>query len=90
VSRGVVDDVPEVPAHRGLAADVDLEDLHALELVDDGHALDRRQLARVPASGARQAMHAREVAGVGQLPGEADRGVEPGLEVVDRAGALIA
>ena len=30
-------------------------------------------------------MHARQVAGVGQLPGQADRGVQAVLELVDQA-----
>jgi len=51
-------------------------------LVDDPLALGRAQLARIPAAGAGQAVHAGQVAGVGQLPGQADRRVEPGLELV--------
>src|SRR5207244_1256794 len=49
VGRRVVDELPEVRAHRRLAAaDVDVEHLHPLELVDDRLALRGRQLARVP------------------------------------------
>ena len=35
----------------------------------------------------RQAVHARQVAGVGELPGQADRGVEAVLELVDEPAA---
>jgi hypothetical protein len=45
---GVVEQVPEVPPHGGLsAADVDVEDLHPLELVDDRAAFGRGQLIGV-------------------------------------------
>ena len=84
VGGGVVDQLPEVGADGGLApADVDVEDLHALELVDDGLALLGGQLVRVAPARAGQAVGAGQVAGVGQLPGEADRRVEPGGELVD-------
>ena len=49
VRHGIVDELPEVPAHGRLAAaDVDVEHLHALELVDHRHALGGGELARVP------------------------------------------
>ena len=85
VVDGVVEQLPEVRPHRRLAAaDVDVEDLHPLELVDQRLALLGGQLVRVaPARGA-QAVHAGQVAGVGQLPGQADRGVQPLLELVDQ------
>src|SRR5262249_12087585 len=66
------------------AADVDVEHLHSLELVDDAPALGGGELPRVAASGARQAVHAGQVAGVGQLPGQADRRVEPVPELLDQ------
>ncbi len=79
----VVDQLPEVGADGGLtAADVDVEDLHALQLVDDRLALFGAELARVPASRGRQAVHARQVARVGEFPREADRGVETEFELV--------
>ena len=85
VGGRVVDDLPEVGAHGGLAAaDVDVEDLHALEFVDDGLGLVRRQLARVPPAGTRETVHAREVAGVGEFPRQADRCVETVLEQIDQ------
>ncbi len=85
VVGGVVDQLPEVRTDGRLpTADVDVEDLHPLELVDDGLALVGAQLAWVPATGAGQAMHARQIAGVGEFPGEADRGVQPVLEQVDQ------
>ena len=40
--------------------------------------------------GARQAVDAREVARVGELPGQADRRVEPGLEVLDEPAVAVA
>src|SRR5439155_25452731 len=73
VRGGVVDQVPEVGPDRGLAAaDVHVEDLHPLQLVDHRPALGGGQLARVAAAGAGQAVHAGQVAGVGQFPGQAD------------------
>ena len=82
--HGVVDELPEVPPDRRLAAaDVDVEHLHALELVDHRHALRRGQLARIAPARARQAVDAGQVAGVGQLPGQADRRVQTSLELID-------
>src|SRR5262249_48041513 len=70
VGGGVVDQVPEVGPDRGLAAaDVHVEHLHPLQLVDHRPALGGAQLARVPAARAGQAVDAGQVAGVGQLPG---------------------
>jgi hypothetical protein len=85
VGDGVVQQLPEVRAHGRLATtDVDVEDLHALQLVDDGLGLGGAQLARVTPPGAGQAVHAREVARVGELPGQADGRVQAVLEVVDQ------
>ena len=82
---GVVDEFPEVRPHsRFTAADVDVEHLHALELVDDVLALLRGQLARIALARRGQAVHTRQVAGVGQLPGQTDRRVEPVLELLDQ------
>ena len=87
VLGGVVDQLPEVGANGGLApADVDVEDLHALELVDERLALVGRELARVTPARARQTVHAGQVAGVGELPGEADGGVEATLKAIDEPG----
>ena len=89
VVDGVLHELPEVGADRRLpAADVHVEDLHALQLVDDGLALLGAELARVAPARARQAMGTFEVAGVGQLPGQADRGVEAELELLDEAAAF--
>ena len=75
--------LPEVAADGRLAAaDVHVEHLHALELVDHRHALRGAQLARVAPTRARQAVHARKVARVGQLPGQADRGIQPLIEAI--------
>src|SRR5690242_13467105 len=74
----VLQDGPEVRPDGGLAAaDVDVENLHPLQFVDDRQALGGRQLAWVPPPGAGQAVHAGQVAGVGQFPGQADRRLEP-------------
>src|SRR6202034_1024335 len=79
--------VPEVrPDRRLAAADVDVEDLHPLQGVDDLLALGGAQLARVPAAGAGQAVHAGQVARVGELPGQADRRGQPALELLDQRG----
>src|SRR5207253_2629787 len=49
VGGGVVDQLPEVGPDRGLpAADVDVEHLHALELVDDGLGFGGAELGRIP------------------------------------------
>ena len=85
VLGGVVDQLPEVRADgRFAATDVDVEDLHPLQLVDHRLALGGAQLARVPPAGAGQAVHAGQVAGVGELPGQADRRVQAELEQVDQ------
>jgi hypothetical protein len=58
--RGVVDEVPEIRPHGRLpAADVDVEDLHPLELADQRLALGRRQFVRIAAPRRRQAVHAK-------------------------------
>ncbi len=55
--QGVRDDLLEVGPDRGLAAaDVDVEDLHRGQLVDDAERLCRGQLVRVAQAGARQAV----------------------------------
>ena len=78
VGGGVVHQVPEVGPDGGLAAaDVHVEHLHPLQLVDHRPALRGSQLARVAAARAGQAVHAGQVAGVRQLPGQADRRVQP-------------
>ena len=56
----------------------------AISLMVEGTLRELREsLARVAPAAGRQAVHAREVAGVGELPGEADGGVEPVLELGD-------
>ena len=82
---GVVDQLPEVgPDGRLAAADVHVEHLHALELVDDRLRFGGGELGRVAAPGARQAVPAGQVAGVGQLPRQADGRVEATGEVLDQ------
>ena len=89
VVDGVADEMPEVLANRGFAAtDIDVEDLHPLQFVDDGLALLGREFARVTATRRRQAVHALQVAGVGEFPRETDRGVEPPLHLFGEAGLL--
>ncbi len=84
---GVVDELPKVRPHGGFAAaDVDVEHLHAFQLVDDVLALPRGQLARIALARRRQAVHAGQVAGVGELPGQADRRVQTVLELLDQPG----
>ena len=85
VVDGVVEQLPEVGPHGGLAAaDVDVEDLHLLQLVDHGLGLGGGQLTRVAPPRRGQAVRAGQVAGVGELPREADRGVEAVLEVLNQ------
>ena len=71
--------------HRLAAADVDVEDLQVVQFVEHRLRLVGGQLARVAPPGRRQAVHALEVAGVGQFPGETDRGVEAALELFNEA-----
>ena len=83
----VVDELPEVRSHSGFAAaDVDVEHLHTFQLVDDVLALPRGQLTRIAFARGRQAVHAGQVAGVGELPGQADRRVQAALELLDQPG----
>ena len=83
VADRVVQDFHEVGPYRRLAAaDVHIEHLHPRELVDDRPARGRRKLSRVPAARAGKAVHARQVARVRQLPGEADGRGQPPLEPV--------
>ena len=85
VSGGVVHQLPKVRPHsRFPAADVDVEHLHAFQLVDDVLAVLRGQLTRIAFARRRQAVHARQVARVGQLPGQADGCVQPMLELLDQ------
>ena len=85
MAGGVADQVPEVGPHGRLtAADVHVEHLHALHLVDQCPALRGGQLPRVAAPGTGQAVHARQVARVGQLPGQADRRGQAVLELLDQ------
>ena len=78
VVDGVGEQVEEVRAQHGLAAaDVHVEHLHGSQLVHHAAGLGRRQLPRVAAARRAEAVDAGQVAGVGELPGQADRGVEP-------------
>ena len=70
--------------HRLAAADVDVEDLQVVQLVEHRLGLGGGQLARVAPARRRQAVHALQVAGVGQLPREADRRVEPALQLLNQ------
>ncbi len=74
------------PDHRLTATDVDVEHLQVVELVEHGFGFGGGQLARVAATRRRQAVHALEVAGVGEFPGEADRGVEARSSAAQPAG----
>ena len=83
----VVDEVPEVGANGGFtAADVDVEHLHSLEFVDYSLGFNSGELAGVADSRRRQAVDALQIACVGELPGEADGSVEPGLHLCGDAG----
>ena len=85
MAGGVADQIPEVgPDGRLTAADVHVEHLHALHLVDQCPALRGGQLPRIAAPGAGQAVHARQVARVGQFPGQADRRGQAVLELLDQ------
>src|SRR5690606_23671901 len=82
VVDGVLDDLPEVRTHGRFAApDVHVEHLQALEFVDDRLAFLCGQFTGIAAAGGGQAVHAREIAGVGQFPRQADRCVESVLEM---------
>jgi hypothetical protein len=86
VHGGVIDQLPEVgPDGRLPTADVDVEHLHPRRRVYDVLALGGGQLARVPAPGAGQAVHARQVARVHQFPGQADRRGQPALKLLQQS-----
>ena len=86
---GVIEQMPEIRTYRRLAtADVYVEHLHALKLIDDCLALLRRELARIAAAGGGQAVHAGEIACVGEFPGQADRSVESELKLLDERATL--
>src|SRR5262249_8842769 len=81
----VIEQFPEVGPDRRLApADVHVEHLHPLELLDQRLALRSAQLTGIPPSGRRQAVHAGQIARVGQLPREADWCHEPALELLNQ------
>ncbi len=91
VLGGVVHQLPEVGTNGRLAtSDVHVEDLHPLELIDDGLALIGAQLSGISPARAGEAVHAGQIAGVGQLPGEADRRVQPLLEPVDQPTHVVS
>ncbi len=91
VRGGVIDQLPEVRPHsRFAAADIDVEDLHALELVDERLALFGAQLARIAPPRRRQAVHAGQIARVGEFPGQADRRGQAGFEAIHQPhGAVV-
>lgn len=83
--RRNIQQTPEVGMHRGLpAADVDVEDLVALQFIDYRLAFGGRQFPRVGTPGARQAVDASAIAGVRQLPRQADGRFQAKLKVVDQ------
>src|SRR5262249_18090183 len=80
----VVEQIQEILSNCGLTtADVHVEHLHAFQFVDHRLALGGAQLARIPAAGAGQAVDAGQVAGIGQLPGQADGSVQAECELLD-------
>jgi hypothetical protein len=81
----VLEQLEEVATdHRLAATDVDVEHLEVVQLVEHGLRLVGRQFARVTSTGRRQAVHALEVAGVGEFPRETDRGVEAALQLLNQ------
>ena len=81
----VVEQLEEVAAHHRLAAaDVDVEHLQLAQLVEHPLCLVGGQLTRVALARRRQAVHALQVARVCELPREADRRVEPALELFNQ------
>src|SRR6056297_3351183 len=87
----VLEELEEVtPDHRFAPADVDVEHLEVVQFVEHGLGLVGGELARVAASRRRQAVDALEVAGVGEFPREADRGIETALELFDQVGGPAA
>ena len=83
----VRDEFEEVTAdHRLASADVDVEHLQLAQLVEHRFGLGGGQLPRIPPARRRQAVNARQVAGVGQLPRQADGRVEPTLELINERG----
>ena len=86
---GVVDEMPEVAADGWFAsADVDVEDLHPLKFVDYGFGFFGGEFARVAPARRTEAVNALQVAGICQLPGQADGGVKSRLHLVGEAAAF--
>src|SRR5215467_507714 len=82
----VIEQVPEVwPDGRLAPADVHVEHLHPVELVDQRLALRGAQLTGIPPPGRRQTVHARQVARVRQLPREADWCHQTALKLLNKA-----
>ncbi len=67
------------------SAKVDLKDLHLGQLVHQRQRLLRRQLARATFPRCREAMHAGDVAGGGDLPRDGNRRGQPTLQETLRA-----
>jgi len=89
VTGRVLHDLVEVFANHWLSsAKIHVENPQRLQLIDDCEALLSVQLARVPPTRGTQTMNARKVARIGQLPGEADGSVEPGLQLSRERGAF--
>ena len=83
----VLDEFEEVASdHRLAAADVDVEHLQVMQFVEHRFGLDRGEFAGIATARRRQAVHTLEVAGVGEFPREADRSVEPALQLVNEGG----
>ena len=80
----VLDELEEVaPHHRLAAADVDVEHLQVAQLVEHALGFGGGELSRVALPGGRQAVDALQVARIRELPRQADRGIEPCLELAD-------
>ena len=74
---GYINLLPEIlPYLESKNYDVDVEDLELGHLIDQGFRLARRQLSWVASTRTRQAVHAGQIAGVGQLPRQTDWGFE--------------
>ena len=81
----MVDDIEEVLAdHWFTAPEVHVEHLQVSEFINHGECFGGGEFFGVAAPRRTQAVHTRQVAGVGEFPREADGGIEATLELLNK------
>ena len=85
----MTDDVEEILANHWLAAaKVHVEHLECGEFVDYGERFGGGELFGVAATRRAETVNARQVAGIGEFPGETDRSIETTLELLHERWGL--